>query len=96
MRRNMHPSEKVVRVWKKTFYSPKSVIDVVLRNGEKFRGLSYAITLAEINCKDKRFRHLTETYYSEDGKVLVTYENLEWHFIVSESTIERLHEAVCK
>ena len=94
----IRPSKGVVRVWQKTVYNEKSVINAVEKWGDKYKTFSYSITLWELYCAEKKERLLSSTHYSTDGGVLfsATDQESKWNFIVPDSEGELLYKAVCK
>ncbi len=98
------PSETIVEVLEKQDYTEKGVNDMVEEVGEKYKTLSHLITLWQISCADKKFRFLSLTYYSKEGRVIYSWEVIhssfgppkEWTPFIIDSLGERLFKAVCK
>jgi hypothetical protein len=86
----------IVRAWSKKIYSRKAVNEWVKDVGEKYKDLSYSITLVEYHCTEKKMRILTTTFYSSGGGVIGESPPDEWMFIVPDSKGEVLFEEVCK
>jgi len=98
-----HPSADIVEVSEKQNYTDKGVNFMVETLGEKYDNLSHSITLWHINCANKKFRFLSLTHYSKEGKGIylwkVLYSSLppeEWSPFIIDSLGERLYRAVCK
>ncbi len=91
-------SEGTVRVLRKGVLTEKAVIHAVEKLGEKYTTLSYVIDLEEVRCADKRIRFLSSAFYSEDGKVLSSfdYQAPDWIYLGPESMREALYEILCK
>jgi hypothetical protein len=89
-------STNTAKVWTKTVYSNEAVLDIVAEDGARFKELSYGITFEELNCEDKKVRSLLENYYSKEGKLLVTFKDLPWRYIVPESIGGALYKEICK
>jgi hypothetical protein len=91
-------SKATVRVWMKTVYTEKGVIQTMARRGPKFKDLDYGVALLEFNCADRKMRPFDGILYSRDGSVLSTYkfETPYWEEIVPDTVGEDLYEIVCK
>ncbi len=91
-------SANTVKVWTKALYNEESVSDIVAEYGAKFKGVSYSISLEELNCEGKKVRFLVERYYSKEGKSLLSFEDekSQWRNIVPESFAEALYQEICK
>jgi hypothetical protein len=93
----MHPSKNIVRVWTKTVYSDKGRIWLLRDFGKNWENVYSAISLEEINCNDKKYRFLSQQYYSEDGGILFSAgERERWEYVIPESLSELLFEKVCR
>jgi len=91
------PSKNIVRVWERTNYTEKGVMDWVGKFGEKFANLSYSISLEETNCAEKTYRFLSGHYYDNSGKLILSDSSpTEWLSIVPGSIAEGLYEEICK
>jgi hypothetical protein len=91
------PSKDVVRVWVKSDYTEKGVLDRVKDFGKKYEYLNHAIVLWEINCAEKKLRRLSATNYDHIGNVINSSSSQgEWAFIIPESISESLYKTVCK
>jgi len=97
------PSENIVEVSEKQNYTNKGVNFMVEALGKKYENLSHSITLWEINCTNKKFRFLSLSHYSKEGKVIYSWKVLyssgppeEWSPFITDSLGERLYRAVCK
>lgn len=98
-----HSSENIVEVSEKQNYTNKGVIFMVEELGKKYEHLSHSITVWQINCADKKFRFLSLTHYSKEGKAVYSWKVLysthpseEWSPFITGSLGERLYRAVCK
>ena len=91
-------SEGTVRLQHKVVLTEKGVTDAVRKLGEKYKTLSYVIDLEEVRCADRKRRLLSSAFYSEDGKVLSSfdYQAPVWTFVGPESMYEALYEILCK
>ncbi len=85
-------SEGIVRVWIKVLYTEEGVNYMVKLLGRKYETLSYAIVLFEYRCGDKEKQIVPITFYSEDGKVLISadHRTTNWNFISPDSIDEAL------
>jgi hypothetical protein len=98
-----HSSENIAEVSEKQNYTNKGVNFMVKELGKKYEHLSHSITVWQINCADKKFRFLSLTHYSKEGKAVYSWKVLysalpseEWSPFVTGSLGERLYRAVCK
>ena len=89
-------STNTVKIWTKTVYSAETILDIVAKHGADFKEVNYCITLMELNCEDKKKRNLLENYYSEEGRPLVMFRDLEWEEIIPESIGNVLYREICK
>jgi hypothetical protein len=90
-------SKNIVRVWVKWEYTDIGIMRVVQQLGKEYENFKYIIALDEINCSDKKSRNLSLAYYSKYGEALYTDSSgTDWDYIVPQSILESLHEAVCK
>jgi hypothetical protein len=68
-----HPVNDIVRVWV-AFYPSEDVISSTEETfGEKFGALSYWYELAEIHCRRRRVRVISQECYSSDGAYLGSF-----------------------
>lgn len=97
------PSENIVEVSERQVYTNKGVNFMVEALGKKYENLSHSITSWQINCANKKFRFLSLTHYSKEGKEIYLWKVLyssvppeEWSPLIPNSLGERLYRAVCK
>jgi len=92
------PSPGVVYFRHKVIFSENGVRRFVDSLGSSYENLSYAISVREIHCAEKKVRSLWVTYFSDNGDVLdrAIDPNSEWHEIESSAMIAGLHQRVCK
>ena len=91
-------SEGIVIVREKDIFTEKGVMEAVEKLGEKYKTLSYAIMLNEVHCIDGRIRPLSSAFYSQDGRVLSSFDSqaTDWGYIVPETRSEALYEILCR
>lgn len=65
-----HPSKSVVRVWEKIAFNEKGVIEKINSLGDEYKTVSHRKALVEFHCAENKFRLLSITDYSKNGKVL--------------------------
>lgn len=93
----IRPYKNIARVWTKSDYTEKGVLEWVGKVGKIYENLSHSIVLWEINCAEKRQRRLTLTVYDHKGSVInFNSSPSEWDFIVPESVTDELYKEVCK
>lgn len=92
------PSKSIVRVWEKIDFNEKGVIEKVNHFGGEYKTLGHRKALVEFYCAEDKFRLLSITDYSKNGKVLssATNEDPALSSIVSGSTAEFFYKAACK
>ena len=95
------PSENVVRVWVKSYYTKKGVmfwVSHMERFGEKFYDLNNSIILHEINCLEKKYRNPSGVFYDNKREPIHSLDGTssEWHFFVPDTVAESLYKEVCK
>ena len=91
------PSKNIVRVWTRSNYTEKGVIDIVGRLGKKYENLSDSTTLWEINCLEKKCRFLSIAYHNNKGEPISFFGSpSEWDFIIPETMAEILYKEICK
>lgn len=93
-----HPSKDIVRFWSKMVFNVIGRIRKVEEFGEKYWKLDYALTLIEINCKEKNTQYLSIVEFSKDGNILfsVSFTTPTWEYIPPESVGEKLFKILCK
>jgi hypothetical protein len=96
-------SENIVEVSEKQNYTNQGVNFMMESLGKKYENLSHSITSWQINCMNKKFRFLSLTHYSKEGKEIYSWKVLyssvppeEWSPFTPNSLGERLFRAVCK
>jgi hypothetical protein len=63
-------SKGTFSVWEKWVYSPEGVKNAVRKLGPKYSELDHIIVLSEINCAQRKYRHIQATDYAKDGTVI--------------------------
>jgi hypothetical protein len=96
-------SENVLRIWVKSVFTNKGVIEHIKTLGIKYENLDHSMGLFELNCVKKTTRDLSVTFYSKGGGILgstATDENFkvagQWEFIIPETFAESIYREVCK
>ncbi len=87
-----------VRVWKKGILTNKGREVFAEENKKlKYKDLSYILALVEYDCKEKKWRLLSATWYSNDGTPL-DGEDIEnsWKFVVPDSIGDYSLKEVCE
>ncbi len=92
------PSKSIVRVWEKIDFNEKGVIEKMHHFGGEYKTLSHRKALVEFYCAEDKFRLLSITDYSKNGKVLssATNEDPALSSIVPDSTAQSFYKAACK
>ncbi len=92
------PSPDVVYFRHKVIFSEKGVHHFAESLGKDYENLSYAISVREILCSEKKIRSLGVTYFSNTGDVLdqAIDSHSEWHLIEPSAMIEGLYQIICK
>jgi hypothetical protein len=93
-----YPSKDTVRVWIREVFSLQGRRAMSRALGGGYENLDHSISQEELNCKDKTFRQLSRTIYTQDGSILSSSKNLAEPFqpIQPNSVNELLYEAVCE
>jgi len=90
-------SENVVRVWTKSDYTEKGVLNWVKNIGKKYENMNHSKILSEINCAEKTINNLSFTVYDNKGDVIISsHSSSELRFIIPDSVMDGLYQAVCK
>ena len=90
------PYTNIVRVWVRIDWTEKGVL-FWAKFGKINENLSHLINLWEIDCVEKKRRHLSRTDYDNKGGVIYSSSSpSKWDFIVPESRVEALSKEVCK
>lgn len=99
-----HRTKNIVQVWIKEVFSDEGrekIIQPLSKGGlttEEWEKLSHTLVLDEIDCKKRKSRILSITYYNTDGKgfFIHSYDKAEWDYIVPRSMMNTLRKKVCK
>jgi len=95
-----YPLNDVVRVWVATYPSEDVINSIEEMYGEKYGALSYWYELAEIHCRHRRARVISQECYSSGGAYIGSfYRDLPtpWGNIhPSDIRATRLLEGLCK
>jgi hypothetical protein len=86
-----------VCVWIKIIFSDEGIREVISKLGEKYNNISDTIFYYKVDCTEKKWKLLSGTDYSKDGKVISSSDNdTKWSFIIPDSMMNALYEKVCK
>lgn len=89
--------KSIIRVWVKYNFTEKGIVNCVNRLGKEYENVSHIMHLIEINCLERKSRHLKITYYDNKGGVIFSSNAQgEYEFITPESMGENLYKEVCK
>ena len=91
------PFRNIVRVWIRSDFTEKGIIEKVKQLGKEYVDVEYAMSEEEIDCLDRKRRTLSVNVYSKGGKII--YSNSRegrWDYIPSGGMGEFLYKAVCK
>jgi hypothetical protein len=94
----IHPFAGTVKFRHKVVFSEKGIRHFAESLGSDYENLSYAVSVREILCSEKKVRSLGVTYFSNNGDVLdqAIDSESEWHWIESSAMIAGLYQKVCK
>lgn len=100
-----HMENGIVQVWSKIFLKGEDrdeiihlLKDIKIQNKE-IRNLSKNVLLEEVDCKNEKFRILSVTFYTIDGKGLYTLPSSykdDWNYIIPDTRLDILHKKVCQ
>jgi len=91
------PSKNIVRVQTRSNITDLGVLYLMRERGNAYENLTHFIMLSEINCKEKKVRPLSITYYDKNGGVIYSSNSPgQFDSIVPGTNVEVLYKEVCK
>lgn len=91
------PSKNIVRVQTRSNITDQGVLYLMRERGNAYENLTHFIMLSEINCKEKKVRPLSITYYDNKGGVIYSSSSPgQFDSIDPGTNVEILYKEVCK